>query len=343
MPDIGDELAIPNAPDIPGLVFRPYRDERDLLAIVSISNRAFADAGMDLRVSVDRIANQMAARPDYDASRDCFLAEVDGHPVAFGDLEVNKSEDGSEDWTLWGHVEPEWLGRGLGTAIVRELERRSRVRAVRLPAGVARRFSALCTEKNGRSTRGELLANEGYNPVLVLLVMVRPTLDEVPDVPLPEGIEVRHVRQGDVQKILAADRLVWRPNAPLTNADVEEFLHRKWTDISLWRVTWQGDEVAGQVKSFINQDENEQFARLRGYTEYISVPSQFRRRGIARHLLALSLVELRNRGMSEAALITAADNPALSLYESMGFRTVERQFRVFKAFAAERGAVETEV
>ena len=60
-------------------------------------------------------------------------------------------------------------------------------------------------------------------------------------------------------------------------------------DPSLWRVAWQGDEVAGMVLSFINKDENEMYGRKRGYTENICVRRPWRKQGLAKALIALSL------------------------------------------------------
>ena len=73
-------------------------------------------------------------------------------------------------------------------------------------------------------------------------------------------------------------------------------------------------------------DENSRHNRLRGYTEDVCVRRPWRRRGLARALLARSLQVLRERGMTEAALGVDTENPsgALRLYESLGYRPVQR-------------------
>jgi ribosomal protein S18 acetylase RimI-like enzyme len=98
------------------------------------------------------------------------------------------------------------------------------------------------------------------------------------------------------------------------------------SDTSLWRVAWDGDEVAGQVRSFINAEENERFHRKRGYTEHISVRRPWRRRGLARALIAASFPLLRARGMTEAGLGVDTQNVsgALGVYEKCGFRPISR-------------------
>src|SRR5258706_16411175 len=91
-------------------------------------------------------------------------------------------------------------------------------------------------------------------------------------------------------------------------------------------MAWEGDEVEGQVRTFITAEENEQMHRARGYTEFISVRRPWRRRGLARALIAASFPLLRARGMTEAALGVDTENVtgALRVYEGCGFVPVSR-------------------
>jgi ribosomal protein S18 acetylase RimI-like enzyme len=80
------------------------------------------------------------------------------------------------------------------------------------------------------------------------------------------------------------------------------------------------------VLPFINQNENQEYNRLRGWTEEICVRRPWRKRGLARALLVRSLWAIKERGMQEAALGVDTENlsGALRLYESVGFRPVKR-------------------
>jgi ribosomal protein S18 acetylase RimI-like enzyme len=80
------------------------------------------------------------------------------------------------------------------------------------------------------------------------------------------------------------------------------------------------------VLNYIDAAENLAFQRKRGYTENIAVRRAWRRRGIARALIATSLRILKERGMEEAALGVDTQNPsgALQLYESLGYRIVKQ-------------------
>ena len=106
----------------------------------------------------------------------------------------------------------------------------------------------------------------------------------------------------------------------------KEFQESPIYNPALWQVAWAGDQVAGMVLNFINEEENEEYGRLRGYTETICVRRPWRRQGVAKALIASSLHLLKAKGMAEAALGVDADNPngALQLYKSMGFRVVKK-------------------
>jgi len=106
---------------------------------------------------------------------------------------------------------------------------------------------------------------------------------------------------------------------------------RQWQEKSyfnpeLFQIAWDGDEVAGTVLNYISEEENKEYNRKRGYTEEITTRRPWRRKGLARALIARSFKVLKERGMTEAALAVDAENlsGALKLYEDMGFRTVKR-------------------
>ena len=168
----------------------------------------------------------------------------------------------------------------------------------------------------------------GYRPVRTFFVMVRPTLDDLPDASLPEGLEIRDVLPEHMEAIFEAEveafRGHWGQPDELDSVRNAFFNDPVESDTSLWRVAWDGDRVAGSVRSFIQAAENEQFGRTRGWVEHISVGRSWRGRGVARALIAASLPLLRERGMTEGALGVDTENEfgALRLYERCGFRPV---------------------
>ena len=153
---------------------------------------------------------------------------------------------------------------------------------------------------------------------------MRPDLDDIPTQRLPDGVEVRPVTVDQIRPILESHWEAFRGEWDLreaTDADHDESLAHPYRDESLGKVAWAGDLVVGQVKAFINTDENTASGYRRGYTEFISTHRDWRNRGIAGALLAMSLQELKDRGMTEAALDADTNNPggAFHLYTSLGF------------------------
>jgi ribosomal protein S18 acetylase RimI-like enzyme len=103
------------------------------------------------------------------------------------------------------------------------------------------------------------------------------------------------------------------------------------TDISLWKVAWDGDEVAGVSINTVYAEENERLGINVGWLDQVSVRRPWRRKGVGAAVIAESLRLLRERGLDEASLGVDAENPtgALALYEGLGF-TRHRAFRVYR-------------
>ena len=142
---------------------------------------------------------------------------------------------------------------------------------------------------------------------------------------MPEGIEVRPVKSEHLRAIWEAEVEGFKDHWgewQTEEGDYERWLNRPIFQPDIWQVAWDGDQVVGMVRNFISEAENTRYGRLRGYTEDISVRRAWRKRGVARALIARSFALLKELGMTEAALGVDAENPngALQLYESMGFK-----------------------
>jgi ribosomal protein S18 acetylase RimI-like enzyme len=159
--------------------------------------------------------------------------------------------------------------------------------------------------------------------------MVRRNLDDIPEAPLPTGIEIRPVLPEHHRAIFDAGneafRDHWMPWDP-SEADFVATFNKSELDTDLWVVAWDGDEVAGTVRNWIWRGENETLGIERGWLEHISVRRPWRRRGLGRAITAEALRRLRAAGMTDAALGVDADNPtgALGLYEGLGFEVDQR-------------------
>jgi mycothiol synthase len=314
-----------DAPDIPGLVVRGFRDAGDFTGMAAALNASCAADGIERVEDPDQMARHYTRLDNSDVETDVTIVEHDGEIVAYGRVTWWQQHDGARRYLPFCFVRPEVRGMGIGAALLRHNEAKLREIAAEHSSDGERTFEVFCADsETGAET---LYRSLGYEPAQYEADMVRPNLDELPDAPLPDGLVVRTPREDELRAVFEADAEAFADHldaAPPTENDYLAFLDFEWRDETLWRVAWDGDRVAGQVRSFINERENAAYLRQRGHAEFISVRRPYRRRGLARSLLVQSLAALRERGMSEAALgvSTANLHGAFRLYESVGFERV---------------------
>jgi len=296
----------------------------DFRAMNDVANAVRQAEGDEWFTSYEQFRAYYENLSNCDPATDIVVAERYGRVVGYGRTEWTEEIDGKRIYYPMAFAPPA-AGRPLLEAITDAMEARCRQIAAHHPAGA----KLLASEaQDGAEVRAAMLRERGYEPVRYDFLMVRPTLDELPDAPLPEGLEIRPVRPEQLRQIFDAEveafRDHWGWSAP-TEADFQQFLtdpvQGAAGNTALWQVAWDGDQVAGMVRGFVNEAENEQFGRRRGWVEHISVRRPWRRRGLARALIAASIRALREAGMTEGALGVDTENlsGALRLYESCGF------------------------
>jgi mycothiol synthase len=314
-------IAIPGAPDIRGLGFRLFRGESDYAHMARIISAAKQADGVERSDSVETIAAGYKHLHNCDPYQDMLFVEIDGEPIGYSRVWWEKQEDGQHTYHSFAFLDPAWRRRGIGQTILNWDLERLRAIASRHDAEVKVFRSGL---DSGEAGTKALIEANGFKQITFGAEMSRSLLEDLPDAQLPEGLAIRPVEPEHLRPIWEADAESfldhWGARRP-TEADWEGFLDRPFTDPSLWKIAWEGDRVVGQVRSFINTDENKEYDRLRGYTENISTIKEWRGKGVARALICQSLRILRDRGMTEAALGVHAENPtgAFQLYSSLGY------------------------
>jgi ribosomal protein S18 acetylase RimI-like enzyme len=174
------------------------------------------------------------------------------------------------------------------------------------------------------------LERSAYQPIRYFYEMVQPALDVIFEFPLPDGLEIRPVtpdHYGAIWKLGdETSQEEWGYQEP-TEDDYQEWLTSPHFQPHLWQAAWDiaTNQVVGHVLTFIDDDENKQFNRKRGYTEGVGVDSSWRRRGLARALISRSLQAQKAAGMTESALVADSDSTSgvTRLYESCGFHIVK--------------------
>jgi GNAT superfamily N-acetyltransferase len=275
------------------------------------------------------VARNYAHLHNSNPDRDMLFATLDDQVIGYGRVFWNEEQaTGTRLYQHFVHILPEWRAKGIRRAMARWNEARLRQVAQDHPDDVDRFYEAWADD--AETDWASVLLDLDYEAVRWGYRMVRPDLEDIPDLPLPEGLEVRPVEAEHYRLILAAMNEAFEDHwgsVAFPDEWLAEFQESPTFDPSLWQVAWAGDEVAGMVQNFIDRAENEEYGRLRGYTEGISVRRPWRRQGLARALIARSFRVIKEEGMTEAALGVDAQNPngALQLYLSMGFQIDKRQ------------------
>jgi mycothiol synthase len=319
---IDTAIQLPDSPGNLGLSFRTFDPARDYEGFVDLIRRANLADGIDWIPTVENLRADHEHGGEFDPRRDLLLALVDGAIVAASETNV-RTRQGLAVHHVEGWVLPPFRRRGLGRALLRWAERRAR-EVAQVDGRTGERVLASWPDE-AQAGAVALYVSEGYAIARYGFMMLRDLTQPIEDVPLPAGLVLRPVVAVDHRRIWDADveafRDHWQP-AERTDADFEQWFASPELDTGLWRVAWDGGEVAGSVMSFIFPAENEALGQRRGWLEHVSVRRPWRHRGLASALIAAAMRGLRDAGMTEAALGVDAENTtgALRVYENQGFR-----------------------
>ncbi len=335
-------------PEINGLSLRGFAGETDYANILTVIEGSKDADQVERSMTLEEIANNYAHLHNSDPYQDMLFVEVNNQVVGYTRVEWSVNNQG--EWLGYhlGFLLPEWRRQGIGRVMLRFNEQRLReiaaqqIRAGELDTSAARFFEVEASESE--VSKVALFETEGYLAVRWGYTMVRSLAEPVEVTPLPEGVEVRPAGWEDVRAIWEAVNEAFQDHwnyIPETEEDYQRFKNDPITNPSLWKIGWQGDQVAGAVGNFLDQNENEEYNRLRGYTEGICVRRPWRRKGLARALLTRSLKMFQDMGMGEAALGVDTQNlsGALRLYESVGFKPVKKGAVYRKAVELRDGSI----
>lgn len=337
MTAIENTIMLDDAPAIDGLSFRLFRGESDYAHIAGIENAYNKAFGLEFETSVEEVANDLEHNDHINSLRDILFAEVNGEPAGFARVYHFVNDDGEQIFTHNGNVLPAFVDAGVERALMQWAEVRAHEIALAEPHAGPRFLQAFTPDVSVERTTA--LEQLGYQRVRYGYMMVRPLDEPIPDLPLPEGIELR-------PKLVEHYRTLWEARNEAfrdhwghrenTEADWERY--QMWPDHqpALCQVAWDAakNEVAGEVTVTIYQRDNETFGIRRGWTDPIFVRRPYRKQGLAKALIVRAMQVLKEQGMAEAALGVDAQNPngALKLYEGLGYRVKFQTFTYRKAF-----------
>jgi mycothiol synthase len=325
---MNDTIVIPNAPQIPGLTFRRFQGETDYPHMAALINACKIADGIERSTSVENIARDFRHLENCDPQTDMLFAEVNGQTVAYGRIWWEELAEGIRIYHPFGFVHPDWRGKGIGMAMWEAAENRARQIAAGHPKDMPKFL--LSEPFETEKALVILLESRGYQPVRYEAHMVRDLSEPFPEAPMPPGLEVRPVKPEHIRPIFDASNEAFRDHWGVRDQSEEEYqseLEDPDFRPELWKVAWDGDQVASVIHNFILEKENAEYKRKRGYTEGICTRRPWRKLGLARSLLIQSMRMFKDMGMTETALSVDAQNisGATRLYEGVGYRKVKQQ------------------
>jgi GNAT superfamily N-acetyltransferase len=289
---------------------------------MAVANQAMRDdAGAEEVINLESMARQYGHLVNCDLDRDLLIVELDGRTIGYARVEWRNMTNGERQFFALCVLEPGERGQGIGGAMLGWSERRLAAIAPTIPDDRPGQLFGF-TYSSDRSGVA-LLEKNGWRQVARGYEMVRPTLDDIPDIAMPDGLVVRDVAEMDRRRVWEAARDAFRDHR-----DEQEWGEEDWAqfagdlpDHSLWIVAFDGDEVAGGIWNSIDAAENAHHGRNRGILATVWTGAAWRRRGLAKALIVRSLARLRDRGMTSAYLGVDGANPnqAMDLYAGLGF------------------------
>ena len=320
---------LPDAPAIPGLGCRPLRLPDDLPALAAVRAAIGPADGVDPRSVAEKVPTladlqrTLVASEGFDPMRDVLAITVDGRIIGYSAAEWWTETDGTWLYLTMGRLMPEWRRRGIGTAMLHWAEAHCRELAATHPTPGKAFYGANASETECDATA--LLLNEGYYVAFTLLEMGLDDLSRLRDVQLPPGFVTRPVPPADLPALFES------MNGCYADHEFGEVVHyadwaKKQDDLRTWHVAWDEHtgRIAGQVQAMLQDG--------RPVLEEVSVRAPYRRRGLARALIARGLDALREQGVQSVRLCTLLENPqqAWRVYESVGFHVLKRFLRYRK-------------
>ncbi|MEO8438026.1 MAG: GNAT family N-acetyltransferase, partial [Chloroflexota bacterium] len=282
LPDSG------TAPAIPGLVVRPFRDRTDYERLAELQIAANEHDRIPYLPTASMLEVEMENADGARSVDDVVFVEVDGRVV--GAAGIERVVRDLPQYQIWGSIDPAWRRRGVGTWLMAWTIAHASGRASREdPAG---RVELASFAEESETGHRALLAVTGFASVRHFFLMRRAGLDDVPDLGLPDGFEIRPVTEAHRRRIVEAENEAFRDHwghREMTESTYQTTFGRPELDTDLWVVAWAGDEIAGVVQNWIWPEENERLGVKRGWLEHISVRRPWRRQGLARAITAASL------------------------------------------------------
>jgi len=307
------------------LTMRLFAGASDVQAIVDLCNAIEQVDQVGAGTSVAELQIDLA-NPLLDSAHNLALWEDDsGHLLGLGALWIQPADD-VVDAYFWMHVHPGAreieLDRDVADWGTQRLQQIAAER--RLPAQL--RLGA----RDDDAYKIGALSRNGFQLARWFFDMARPLDQPIDAVPLPEGFTIRPLDgSNELAAWIEAFNLSFIDHWNHHDITLERRLH--WMKLPGYRPELDLVAIApdGTLAAFsyctIEAENNQRLGLRDGWIGDLGTRRGYRKRGLARALLAESMRRFKQAGMDTAKLGVDAHNPngALGLYESVGFQKIE--------------------
>ncbi len=338
-----DDIHSSTIQPVDGLKFRTYQGDQDLPAMLEVFLSLNLQDHENIIESLEDITNKYQHMTHCDPYHDVLIAEINERMAGYGRVHWHQLEaSGDCIYSMEWWIRPECQGKSLGKAFFVHCKQRLRQIARhhtddqpdRLPASSPKRLF----EVDIRRVQPELvslLEEDGFKAIRWYAQMTCSDLQNVPEFPMPAGLEIRPARPEHYHQVWEGMLDGFHDDPDYSEPTEEAYtgwLHSAQFQPDLWQIGWDGDQIAGMVLNYVTHDLHSPARTKIAWTEDICVGPRWRRRGLARALLAKSMLMFRSLGFTQTSLGVDLNNlqRAPQLYESMGYQMVSRGARYQK-------------
>lgn len=265
--------------------------------------------------------------PHFDIAADSRVIRHRDRIVAFGSVRHRPSGVRLERVHLQGTVDPELRGNGLGRSLLAWQVERA-VEKLR-QCDPALPWFVRTLQWDWITPDHHLHARFGFEPVRWLNEMLRP-LDEPVPVEPPADVEILGWDAASPEEARRVSNAAFADHWGSTPRDPDDWRSLVESGTNRLDLSFVARNAAGDLIGVcLNGNyagDHEVTGRQEAWIYHLAVAKEWRRRGVARALIAASLNAFREAGFTHAILEVDSDNPtgAPGLYTGMGFQTNHR-------------------
>lgn len=197
-----------------------------------------------------------------------------------------------------------------------------RAKAIRDSLSKDRRTRLALEYEETESAAVDYALSKGFTVYESVFRMSRDLTDPIPDIPIPEDVEIQSWRMESLaeQAAYVEAKNQAFPDALVTVEQLQYFMTSPlWAvGTSISACAW--NRIIGSVMVYWDEKQNREKNESLGYTEEIFVIPEWAGRGVARAMIARSLAYLKEHGMTEARLqVKSTNTRAIAVYKSLGY------------------------